>query len=145
MAATINFYDIFSESIGDGTIDLDTNAIKVALFTNLYTPNAATDVTFSALTNQVTGNGYTAGGETLQNPSWAQTGGVATFDAENTVYTASGGSIVARHYVIYDSVAASNNLIAYGLMDDTPADVTVTDGNTLTLQWNASGIFTLTA
>ena len=109
MAATINFYDIFSESIGDGTIDLDTNAIKVALFTNLYTPNAATDVTFSD-------------------------DGDENRELVTLVLEEAGGA-----------VAASNNLIAYGLMDDTPADVTVTDGNTLTLQWNASGIFTLTA
>jgi hypothetical protein len=34
-------------------------------------------------------------------------------------------------------------LIASILLDTTPADVTATAGNTLTLQWNASGIFTL--
>jgi hypothetical protein len=36
-------------------------------------------------------------------------------------------------------------LVASILLDTTPADVTTTTGNTLTLQWNASGIFAVTA
>lgn len=138
-------YDILAESLADGTLDLDTHTFKVALFTSTYTPNVATNVSYSALTNEVAnGNGYTTTGYTLTGVTWSQTGGVATFDAADAAWTASGGSIVARTAVIYDSTATVNNLMFYFLLDSTPADVTVTDTNTLTIAWNASGIFTLT-
>lgn len=144
-AGAMTPYDILAESLADGTLDLDTNTFKVALFTSSYTPNDATDVSYSALTNEVAnGLGYTTGGYTLTGVTWSQTGGVATFDAADASWTATGGSITARHAVIYDSTASVNNLMFHFLLDATPADVTVTDTNTLTLAWNGSGIFTLT-
>lgn len=144
-AGPMNFYDIFAESLADGTHDLDTHTFKVALFTSSYTPNVGTQVSYSALTNEVAnGNGYTTGGATLGSVTWSQTGGVATFDAANAEWTASSGAITARYAVLYNSTTGTNNLIAYFLLDATPADVTVTDTNTLTIAWNASGIFTVT-
>jgi hypothetical protein len=144
-AGPMTFYDKFAESIGDGTIDLDNDTLKVALFTSSYTPNDDTDVSYSALTNEVANQyGYTTGGYTLTGVTWAETAGVATLDAADASWTASGGSIVARHAVLYSSTAGTNNLIAHFLLDSTPADVTVTDTNTLTIAWNGSGILTLT-
>lgn len=140
-------YDSAKEYIGDGTIDLDTNTFKLALFTSSSNANTLTNATLSALTNQVAGaNGYTTGGETLTSVTWGQTGGVATFDAADVVWTASGGSITARFGVIYRSGtvgSVTDALLAVCLLDTAPADVTATDGNTLTIQFNASGIFTL--
>lgn len=145
-AGAFTFYDSFSEAIGDGTIDLDTDTLNVALFTSTYSPSASADTTYSALTNEVaTANGYTASGEALTSVTWAQTGGVATLDTADSQWTASGGSITARYAVVYSVTATGNDLIGYFLLDNTPADVTATDGNTLTIQWNASGILTLTA
>jgi hypothetical protein len=64
-----------------------------------------------------------------------------TFDATDpAVWTASGGSIVARFAVLYE---VGGDVLAYCLLDNSPADVTVTTGNTLTLTINASGVFTL--
>jgi hypothetical protein len=142
MAATITFYQAFSEAIADGRIDLDDDDLKLALFTSTHTPNAATDTAFGSLTNEVTnGNGYTTGGESLTTISWAQSGGTATLDADPVQWTASGGSIQARYGVLYDDTAAGKDLILYVELDT--SDVTATDGNTLTVTWNASGIFTL--
>lgn len=145
MAASITFYQSFREYLGDGTIDLDTHTFKVLLTSSSYTPNAGTHTQISDITNELsTANGYTAGGETL-SATWVRSGATVTFDATDTVWTASGGSIVARYAVIYDDTTTSpaDALVAYILLDTTPADVTTTAGNTLTLQWNASGIFTL--
>lgn len=142
-ANALVFYDSFVERIADGGHDLDTNTFKVQLHTSSYTPSAA-HAQLSDLTNEVAnGNGYTTGGATLASVTWGQTGGTATFDAADTAWTASGGSITARYAVLYDDTSVGDLLIGYILLDNTPADVTVTDGNTLTLQWNASGIFTL--
>lgn len=145
-AGAFTFYDSFSEALGDGTIDLDTQTLRLALFTSSYTPNVATQATYAGITNEVAnGNGYTTTGEALTSVTWGQTGGVATLDAADVTWTASGGSIVARYAVLYSAGATGNDLIGYFLLDSTPADVTATDGNTLTVQWNASGILTLTA
>ena len=144
-AATITMYDCFSEAIGDGTIDMDNDTFKVALILSGYSP-AQSDTTFSVIdaNEHANANGYTTGGEALASVTWAQTAGTAKFDAADTVWTAAGGSIVARYAVVYSStVGGANDLVCWVLMDSAPADITVTTGNTLTLQWNASGIFTL--
>jgi hypothetical protein len=144
MAASITFYNNWKEAINDAALRAAT--IKVTLHNSSYT-FAATHSVYADLTNELsTANGYTNGGATLGSVSWDQSSGTATFDAADTVWTASGGSIVARRAVIR-VVGTINSqvdpLIASILLDTTPADVTTTTGNTLTLQWNASGIFTL--
>lgn len=143
-AGPLTLYQHVSESLADGTLDLDSDTLMVALFTSAHTPNAATHETFSELTGEVAnGNGYTSGGATLANVTLSRTGGTAKLDADDVVWTASGGSIVARYAVIYSQTA--DKVIGYFLLDDTPADVTVTDGNTLTIAWHASnGILTIT-
>lgn len=130
--------------MADGTIDLDTHTFKLLLTSSSYTPNASTHTVKADVTNELsTANGYTAGGATLTTVTWNRSGGTVTFDADNVVWTASGGSIVARYAVLYSDTAASDELVGYVLLDTTPADVTTTSGNTLTIAWNASGIFTL--
>ena len=148
MAANVwDFYNEFTEFIGDGTIDLDADTFKMALF--LSTSNAATLSTsgLAGLTNQhASANGYTTGGETMSSVTWVRSGGTTTFDSADVVWTATGGSIICRFAVIYDDTVSSpvaDPLIAFSLLDNTPADVTATDTNTLTVQISTSGIFTL--
>lgn len=147
MAASITFYNSFKEYVADGTFDLNTDTFKVALVLSGYTFSAAhtvyADISASEHSNA---NGYTTGGATLASVTFSQTSGTATFDAADTTWTASGGSIVARRAIIYKSGTANarvSPLVASILMDTTPADVTVTTGNVLTLQYNGSGIFAL--
>lgn len=136
-------YDSFKEKMADGTCDLDGDTFKCALFTSSLTP-AQTDDSYTALTNEVAnGSGYTTGGETLTSVTWVEAAGVATFDCADIVWTASGGDIVCRYAVIYDDTAANKQLVAMSLLDNTPADITITDGSALTLQINASGVFTV--
>ena len=146
MAASLTFYNSFREYIADGTIDLDTDTFKVTLHTSSYTPSTAHTV-YADLTNELsTANGYTNTGQALGTVTWGHIGGTATFNADDTIWTASGGSIVARYAVIRKDGTANaivSPLICYILLDTAPADVTATTGNTLTLQWNGSGILTL--
>lgn len=140
-------YDTAKLYLSDGTFDLNTNTFKIALFESTSNCNTLTNSTLSQLTNQVAGaSGYTTGGNTLASVTWTQSGGTATFDAADTVWTASSGSITARFAVIYQSGtvnAVADALLCVCLLDTAPADVTATSGNTLTIQFNASGIFTL--
>lgn len=141
MAASLTFYNSFSETIGDGTIDLDTHTFKVMLVSSAYTFSAAHTVKTDITNELSTANGYTAGGATLASVTWNRSSGVTTFDAADTVWTASGGPITARRAIIYDDTAANDDLVCSILLDTTPADVTAPDGNPLTLAWHASGIF----
>jgi hypothetical protein len=143
-------YNLSKEWLADGTLDLDeTTSWHMALFTsssNCNTLSLATP-TLANLTNEVAGiNGYTTAGAPMSGITWSQTGGVATFNSNSVTWTASGGSITARFAVIYRQGTFNgvvNPLLCVCLLDTTPADVTVTSGNTLTITPNASGIFTL--
>jgi len=139
---TINIYNSWREYLAANAV-LGTDVFKLLLTTSSYTPNLNTHTVLADITNEVSGNGYARA--TLGSISWTHSGAVATFTSGSAVFTASGGSIVARNYVIYDDSVASpvKPLVCYGLLDNSIADITVTDGNTLTWTPNASGIFTL--
>lgn len=145
-AGTFTLYDSVAEFIADGTIDLDTHTFKIALLDSGYTPNQSHDELADVSADEIAnGSGYTTGGGTLAGVTWAQTGGVAKFDSDDFVWTASGGPITARYAVIYDDTSAGDKLVGYVLLDTTPSDLTATDGNTFTVGPHASnGWFRLT-
>jgi len=118
---------------------LDADTYRVALFTSSSNIGASS-TTYAGLTNEhANANGYTTGGNSVTLSRSGTT--TVTFDTTDpAVWTASGGSIVARYAVLYE---VGGRVLAYCLLDSTPADVTVTAGNTLTVTINASGIFTL--
>jgi len=140
-------HDNIKELVGNGVIDFDTDAFKIILCTSASNVHTAATDALSTVTNQVaTANGYTQNNKALASQTWVETAGVATFDAADVQWTASGGSITARYAAIYDDTVASpvvDPIVCSTLLDTTPADVTATDGNTFTIQMNASGIFTL--
>jgi len=129
----------------DGTansvFDLDTDTIKVSAHTNTYSPNQDTHAFFNDLTNEVTGTNYTAGGATLASPTVTRSTNTVTFDANDVVWTTSGaGFSNARKFVVYRSTgtAATSRLGSVVTADNDVGNVT----GDLTIQWNASGIWT---
>ncbi len=141
-------YEVFYEQLGNELHDLNaTDTIKMALLLVGYTPNLTTDLTFATIdaSEHAAANGYTAGGDAVA-ATWAiAAANTIRLDVADNVWTASGGSIVARYAVLWNSSAgATNDLIAYSLLDDTPGDVTATDGNTLTVTVHASGVAQIT-
>lgn len=123
----------------NGTFDIDTDSWKCALF--LSTSNiGASSTTYAGVTNEhANANGYTTGGIAI-TLTLSGTTTVTVDIATDPVWTASGGSITARFAVIYE---VGGRVLVYCLLDSTPADVTATNGNTLTVAANASGVFTL--
>jgi len=124
----------------NGTFDIDTDSYKCALF--LSTSNiGAASTTFAGVTNEhAAANGYTAGGIAVSPLTLAGTTSVVVDWTTNPVWTASGGSIVARFAVLYE---VAGDVLCYCLLDNTPADVTATSGNTLTIDPPAGGVFSL--
>jgi hypothetical protein len=144
-------YELSKKYLSDGTFDLDdTTNWKMALFlstSNCDTLSVGTAV-YGDLTNEhANANGYLTGGVAITGVTWTRSGATITFDIDNATWTAAGGSIVARFAVIYKNATVNSivkPLLCVCLLDTTPANVTATDGNTLTIAINASGVFTLT-
>lgn len=138
-AGAWTFTDEGRTELSKGTF-LDADTYKVALF--LSTSNiGASSTTYAGLTNEhASANGYTTGGKSVTLSRSGTT--TVTFDTTDpAAWTASGGSITARFAVLYE---VGGRVLCYCLLDSTPADVTATDGNTLTISIHASGVFTLT-
>ncbi len=139
MAAGVwTFTDELRTKILDGTL-VSGDTYKIALF--LSTSNiGSASTTYAGVTNEVANAfGYTTGGISI-TPALSGTTSVKWTTASSMVWTASGGSITARFAVIYE---VAGHVLCYCLLDSTPADVTATTGNTLTITMNASGTFTL--
>jgi hypothetical protein len=122
----------------DGTFALSVNACKMALF--LSTSNiGSASTTYAGLTNEVANAfGYTTGGTSVTISLSGTT--TVTINSTTATWTASGGSLVARFVVLYN---VGGHVIAYALLDSTPADVTVTTGNSLSVQEGVNGVMQL--
>jgi hypothetical protein len=138
-AGAWTFTNTARTKILDGTFDVADDTFKMALF--LSTSNlGAGSTTFAGVTNEhAAASGYTAGGIAV-DLTLSGTTTVTVDIATDPVWTAAGGDIVARFAAIYE---VGGDVLCYCLLDDTPADVTATDGNTLTIAAHASGVFTL--
>lgn len=138
-AGTWTFTNTSRTNLLNGGHDIDSDSWKMALF--LSTSDiGATENAYSGVTNEhANANGYTTGGIAI-TLTLAGTTTVTVDISTDPVWTASGGSITARFAVIYE---VSGNVLCYALLDAAPADVTATDGNTLTVAAHASGVFTL--
>lgn len=139
----VQFYTSFKQGLFLKSHDLTNDDIKLMLVTSGYTPNNATHTTTANITNQVAnGNGYTTGGVSLTSKT-VSSGTNPFFDSADPEWTASGGSIVARRGILYNNT--NGYLIGHFLLDDTPADVTITNGTTFSIRLGASGWFTLSS
>jgi hypothetical protein len=97
-------------------------------------PVVATDDELADLT-QVTGTGYTAGGEDIQNNS-TRSGGTVTFTAVDVTWTATAANWTAGRYVAcHDDTSTTDKLMADF---DYASSFTPGDGETFTVDFGAS-------
>jgi len=87
------------------------------------------------------GGNYSTGGATCASPTVTLSGGAAVFDAGDPASWAKDASnpTNARWGIIYNDSATNKNAIGYV---DLGSDFDMT-GGALTINWNASGIFTV--
>jgi hypothetical protein len=119
----------FKQQILLGEHDLDTDVIKLALYTSAATLSAAT--TAYSTSDEVVGVGYTAGGNTLAGATVSLTGTTAFVDFTDTTWTTA--TITARGALIYNS-SKSDKAIA---VLDFGSDKTSTAGS-FTVQFPAN-------
>ncbi len=119
-----------------GDLDVETDIIKVALHTNLYSENK--DNNTWSVTNEVSGAGYTSGGATLTGSVVTQndTADRAEWDANDVEWPSS--TITARYAVVYNSTQANAIICVF----DFGTDQSSSNG-LFAVRWNATGILTL--
>lgn len=98
------------------------STFKIALYTNSASFNAAT--TAYTTGNEITGTGYTAGGNTLTRVDPSLSGTTSFTDFSDTTWASS--TITARGAVIYNDSAAGNPAV---VVLDFGSDKTSTNGD----------------
>lgn len=126
-------YNSFWEDLARGAIDLDSDTFKVMLTTSSYSQDKDADLKRSAVTNEVSGTGYSAGGT-------AATFTVTKDTANDRLDVTLGGvswttaTITARKAVYYKSRGGASSADELVAVIDFGSDVVST-----------AGTFTLTA
>lgn len=139
--AAFNKFNQFVEDLAKKVHNLNSDTLKVML--SNVAP-VATNAILSDITEIAAGNGYSAGGNTLTFTSGAQTSGTYKLVLADSVFTASGGSIATfRYVVVYNSTPASPLKPLIGWYDY-GVGLTITSGNTFTVDLdNTNGILTV--
>lgn len=119
-------------------IDTSLTSHKIAMYNNTETPNFSTEDGYAA-TNEVSGTGYTAGGQVIVSPTTTESpAGTLMYDLGDQVW-ASPTSVTARGAKLYADALVGNDLIV-GI--NFGSDFTSTLG-TFTIQWAATGCVTI--
>ena len=95
----------FKKELYQGIHDLSTDHIYIAL----YTANASLDqnTTVYSATNEITGTGYTAGGQQLLHPVISSSGYTAYVTFDNAQWS---GALTARCALIYNASKANRSI-----------------------------------
>ena len=135
-------YNNFKSGVMSSSVNLSGDDIYVVLVTSTYTINIDTHTTYSDITNQVSGTGYTTSGQALTSKEFSTdlTNDKGIFDAADSTWSSS--TITARAAIIYKkgNTPALSPLICYV---DFGSDKSSSSAN-FTIQWNSSGIINIT-
>lgn len=106
MAITQTWTTSFKEQVLLGQHDLETDVLKIALYTSAA--NLGPDTTAYTTTGESSGAGYTAGGITLTNVSVSSGNNIAYVSFDNPTWP--GSSFTARGALIYNSSNANKSM-----------------------------------
>lgn len=135
-------YNQFKTELMNGTYQLASDTIKAALLDSSHAFDADNVGWSSVSANEISGTGYTAGGETLTSTAVTQddTDDEGVFDAADVSWESA--TFSASHAVLYDDTTTS------------PADALIcsidfggsqsVSGGTFTIQWATEGIINIT-
>lgn len=142
--ATFTKVNDFVEDLGNEVHNLTSDTLMLA-----YSNTAPASESSNPLSDgngvlaNVTQISYTnlSGDRTLGSKTWSLSSGLATLDAADETITASGGSVGPFRYIyLYNDTATGDALI--GVYDFGSA-LTLQDGDSFTLRWDASGLIAL--
>lgn len=114
MMLTAGMCNSFKEELLQGIHDFSTDTFKIALYTSASNLSAST--TAYTASNEASGAGYTAGGNTLTGASVSLSSGIAYVSFSDTTWSAS--SITARGALIYNSSKANRAVAVFVFGED---------------------------
>lgn len=134
--AAFNKFNDFAEQVGKGVHQLHAAGHTLRVLLSNTAPNASTNTVKADLTEISAGNGYTAGGEDIQN-DYTESGGTGTLTAVDVTWTASGSVGPFRYAVVYNDTPTSpaDPLVGYY---DYGSSITLASGETFTVDFGAS-------
>lgn len=139
-------YNQAIKKIGNGTISL-AGAFRIALVGSAGNFATSTLSLFGSVTDQVTeANGYSSSGKALATEVWTAgaSAGQYKFDAADVTWTATGGAINSiKAAIIFASGASAGACHVLAWSQLTSSAFNLTSGNTLTVQFNSAGVFTV--
>ena len=139
----ILFFNSFKTDLVNNNVDWTVDTIKLMLV-NSYSPNYDTEEFKSAVdgaSTEISGSGYTVGGETLGGKSVTKdnTNDQADVAANDVTWTSLASNTITYGVLYKDTGnAATSNLIA------TVEIATNSNGANYTVGWNSGVVFTLT-
>lgn len=146
-AGTFTIFRRAKPKLITGVIDLDTQTLKLALTTNVQSitddfAGSSTDCRYADLTAEVaSGSGYTTGGATLTSVTVTRSGATVTLDAADVSWPSS--TFTAKYGILYAD-NTNDDLIGFVDLETGSSTGVSPSAATLSVNWNASGIFTLT-
>jgi hypothetical protein len=135
-------YEVYTEHVLNGIHQLQAAGHTCKVMLSNTAPNVATNTVRADASEISAGNGYTAGGDDIQNDV-SRSGGVSSLTGVDVTFTASGGTIGPfRYAIVYNDTPTSpaDPLIAYW---DYGSSITLADGEQFVVDFGAS-IATLT-
>lgn len=144
MAATAwALYTKAKKKLGNGTIQLGVNTLKMQLHYSGSNASTGTLSTAASVSNQLTAMyGYAAGGQALASVVWTTSSTGVKLAAANPVWTGTGGALGNGQLIKYAVIKNSaGQAICWSKL--TTAGFALAQNNTLTVQFATAGIFTL--
>lgn len=141
-ASAFLIYNEAKKYIGNGTLVLGTTAFKLKLTNSGSNASTFTLSTFASVTGEISATGgYVANGKALGAMVWTVGASAKQykFDASDLVFTASGASLNNIKFGVIG--VSGGKALCWSKLST--SQFSVTTGNTLTIQFNANGIFTL--
>lgn len=142
-ASAFQIYNEAKKYIGNGTIQLGISTLKMKLANSASNASTFTLSTFASITGEISATGgYVAGGRALASVVWTIGASAKQYmlDAADLVFTASGAALTNVKFAIIG--ISGGKCLCWSKLST--SQFTVTTGNTMTVQFAAAGILTLT-
>jgi hypothetical protein len=146
-AQPFTIYNKAKKKIGNGSINLATGNYRIVLVTSASNFATLTLSTYASLSGEVASvAGYSTSGKALTSRVWTTIASAKSysFDVADVIWTATGANIAnIKACVIWGSGASANARHLLCRASLTSTQFTLSTGNTLTIQFNSLGVFTM--
>jgi hypothetical protein len=146
-AQAFGIYNLAKKRLGTGAFNYATMNFRMQLHTSASNAATFTLGVIGSVTTEVTeANGYSSSGKALAGRTWTVGASAKSYalSFSNPIWTGTGGTIPnIKFAVIWASGASANARYLVCRASLTSAQFTLSQNNTLTLQFNALGAFTM--